>query len=137
MARSPPTLGGIDSQGQKLDYAQGQQHAALRSQPASGSRGAESERGESGDPQNPAQLSSEEEDTSAGRLIPQPEPVAAERDSEADGKGDQPARALGRLKEKWRWSYMPAGAREQLVIFDHGAKDGPADQEIRGLGQRY
>ena len=38
---------------------------------------------------------------------------------------------VGRLKEKWRWSYMPAGAREQLVIFDHGAKDGPADQEIR------
>ena len=53
--------GGIDSQGQKLDYAQGQKHATLRSQPATGSREAESKRGDSGDPQNPAPLSSEEE----------------------------------------------------------------------------
>ena len=41
MSRSSSTesiwSGGIDSQGQKLDYAQGQKHATLRSQPASGS----------------------------------------------------------------------------------------------------
>ena len=41
--------GGIGSQSQKMNYAQGLQHAAIRSQHASESRGGESERGESGD----------------------------------------------------------------------------------------
>jgi len=40
-------------------------------------------------------------------------------------------RGVGRLREKWRWSFTPAGAREQLVLFNHGEEDGPADQEVR------
>ena len=105
--------GGIDSQGQKLDYAQGQKHATLRSQPASGSREAESKRGDSGDPQNPAPLSSEEESNHAGEHNPQPEPEAAEPDSEADGEGDQPARALTPAGS--HTSQQPGGTPSGLV----------------------
>ena len=38
---------------------------------------------------------------------------------------------VGRIKERWRWSFTPAGAREQLVLFYHGERDGLADQEVR------
>ena len=38
---------------------------------------------------------------------------------------------IGRLKERWRWSFVPAGEREQLVLFDHGERGGRADQEVR------
>ena len=38
---------------------------------------------------------------------------------------------VGRLREGWRWSFTPAGEREQLVLFNHGVEGGPADQEVR------
>ena len=38
---------------------------------------------------------------------------------------------VSRLKEKWRWSFEPAGAVEQLVMFDHGIRGGPEDKEVR------
>ena len=38
---------------------------------------------------------------------------------------------IGRIKERWRWSFVPAGEREQLVLFDHGERGGRADQEVR------
>ena len=38
---------------------------------------------------------------------------------------------IGRIKERWRWSFFPAGEREQLVLFDHGECGGRADQEVR------
>jgi hypothetical protein len=38
---------------------------------------------------------------------------------------------VGRIKEKWRWSFTPAGGKEQLVLFDHGEYGVRADQEVR------
>ena len=41
------------------------------------------------------------------------------------------AGGVDRLREQWRWSLLPAGAREQLVLFDHGERGGAPDQEVR------
>ena len=38
---------------------------------------------------------------------------------------------IGKIRERWRWSFTPAGAREQLVLFDHGERGGRAVQEVR------
>ena len=38
---------------------------------------------------------------------------------------------IGRIRERWRWSFTPAGAREQLVLFNHGERGGQAVQEVR------
>ena len=38
---------------------------------------------------------------------------------------------IGRIRERWRWSFTPAGAREQLVLFNHGERGGRAVQEVR------
>ncbi len=38
---------------------------------------------------------------------------------------------IGRIRERWRWSFKPAGAREQLVLFNHGERGGQAVQEVR------
>ena len=38
---------------------------------------------------------------------------------------------MGRMKERWRWSFTPAGAREQLVLFNHGERGGQEVQEVR------
>ena len=42
-------------------------------------------------------------------------------------------RGVGRIKERWRWSFSPTGAREQLVLFNHGQVDGEEDQEVRAV----
>ena len=53
----------------------------------------------------------------------------------AGGRGlEEDMREVGgvsKLKEKWRWSFEPAGAREQMVMFDHGERGGPEDKEVR------
>ena len=40
---------------------------------------------------------------------------------------------IGRIKERWRWSFSPTGEREQLVLFDHGERGGRVDQEVRAV----
>ena len=62
----------------------------------------------------------------AGRIeeLARREGRGLERDMRGTGGVD-------RMREKWRWSLLPAGAREQLVIFDHGERGGAPDQEVR------
>ena len=38
---------------------------------------------------------------------------------------------IGRIRERWRWSFAPTGAREQLVLFNHGERGGQVVQEVR------
>ena len=62
----------------------------------------------------------------AGRIeeLARREGRGLERDMRGTGGVD-------RMREKWRWSLLPAGAREQLVLFDHGERGGAPDQEVR------
>ena len=56
--------------------------------------------------------------------------IAREGGWELDGELREVG-GIGRIKERWRWSFFPAGEREQLVLFDHGERGGRADQEVR------
>ena len=41
--------------------------------------------------------------------------------------------SVAKLKEKWRWSFTPTGAQEQLVLFDHGERGSREDKEVRAV----